>query len=94
MIIDCILDRKENDELIAQGYTHARFPNGELKPLAYNARNFYRSVLDYGEIGNNITCAMDYGTENDVKNALCAYITGNDYNTEICDYIRSVNWLS
>lgn len=94
MIIDCVLDRKDNDALIMQGYTHARFPNGELKPLAYNAHDFYRSVLAYGEIGNDISAAMDYGTEEDVKAAICAYITDNGYNTDICDYVRAVNWLS
>lgn len=95
MIIDCILDRKDNDRDIAAGYTHVRNGyTGELIPLAYNPHNFYRSVLAYGDIGDDITAAMDYGTETDVQNALCGYILENGYNPEICEYIRSVNWLS
>lgn len=94
MIVDLILDRKDNDADIARGFTHARGLNGELIPLTYNARKFYYDVLRYGKIGDNITRAMDSGTENDVKSALSAYIVENEYNPAIIEYINSVNWLS
>ena len=95
MIIDLILDRKDNDGDIAAGYTHVRNGyTGELIPLAYNPYNFYRSVMAYGEIGSGISAAMDYGTEENVRSAICEYIMENGYNPEICDYVRSVNWLT
>lgn len=59
----------------------------------YNAHEFYGEVMEYGEVGFEITCAMDEGTEEDVKNALCQYIDENEYNPEIKKYINSVNWL-
>ena len=78
MIIDCILDRKD----------------GEQYGDRYDAGAFYRSVLRYGEIGEDITRAMDYGTENDVRRELCAYIMANEYNPSICDYVNSREWLT
>lgn len=60
----------------------------------YVDRKFYFDVLGYGEIGDDITRAMDYGTERDVKKALCDYIDNNEYNPAIKNYIHSVNWLS
>lgn len=59
----------------------------------YTPKQFYLDVMGYGEIGHEITRAMDAGTEEDVKQALCDYIEYNDYNMEICKYIRSVTWL-
>ena len=95
MIIDLILDRKENEKDIAAGYTHIRNGyTGELIPLAYNPSKFYRDVMRYGDVGSDISAAMDYGTEENVKTALCDYITRNEYNPEICNFIRSVNWLT
>lgn len=94
MIIDLILDRKDDDAQLAQGYTHYRSFTGEILPLAYNPENFYRRVMDYGEIGWDITRAMDGGTEADVKNALCEYIIRNEYNPDLCGYIYTRNWLS
>lgn len=94
MIIDLILDRKDNDFLIDQGYTHVRKYNGELESLEYSPRKFYYDVLRYGSIGDGITAAMDYGEESDVISALCDYIMEQNYNPDICDYIRSKNWLS
>lgn len=79
MIIDRILDRKDN----------AEFDGVD----SYKPHDFYFDVLYYGRIGDNITRAMDYGTENDVKKALCDYVISNEYNPNICDYINSVNWL-
>lgn len=63
MIIDCILDRKYDDELMEQGYDSVRYPNGEVRSLKYDAHKFYYDVFRYGEIGHEITRAMDGGTE-------------------------------
>lgn len=93
MIIDCILDRKEDDALIEQGYTHVQYPNGKTRALAYDAHKFYCDVASYGEIGWDITRAMDYGSEIDVVRALCAYVIENEYASEICDYIKSRSWI-
>lgn len=94
MIIDLILDRRENDALQAQGYTHVKNGlTGELIPLAYDAARFYRDVMSYGSVGHAITRAMDFGDEWDVRRELKDYILRNDYNPEICDYISSVSWL-
>ena len=59
----------------------------------YKAKEFYNDVFNYGEIGFDITRAMDGGTEEDVKKALCNYIIDNKYNPSICDYINKVYWL-
>ena len=59
----------------------------------YNAHDFYVDVMGYGEIGEDITRAMDFGTESDVRRELCEYITANEYNPAICDYINSREWL-
>jgi len=94
MIIDKILDRQGNDALLAQGYTHSKWFDGSIRPLAYSPEAFYREILPYGEIGDDITRAMDSGTENDVKQALCNYITDQGYNPDIIDYIQSRTWLT
>lgn len=94
MIIDVILDRKDDEKLIEQGYTHIRLWDGTEQALAYDPHRFYRDIIGYGRIGDNITRAMDYGTEEDVKNALCQYIKNNEYNPKICDYINSRTWLT
>lgn len=78
MIIDLILDRRDDE---------ARGVN------SYDAADFYRSVVRYGEIGHDITRAMDYGTEDDVRRELCAYVIEQDYNPEICDFINARAWL-
>ena len=79
MIIDLILDRKDDAEY--DGID------------TYNAHDFYIDCLGYGTIADGITNAMDYGSETDVKRELCKYIIKNEYNEKICDYINSVNWL-
>lgn len=79
MIIDLILDRKDEEKINKQD--------------TYNAHNFYFYVLQYGEIGNDITRSMDYGTNKDVQQALCTYINTNGYNPGICDYINSKQWI-
>lgn len=78
MIIDLILDRKDEEE---QGIYH------------YRPHDFYFDVLHYGKVGDGITLAMDYGEEEDVKRALCEYIERNEYNPEIKKYIMSRRWL-
>ena len=79
MIIDRILDRKDNEELF-ENYN-------------YNAHDFYFEVLGYGKIGNEITLAMDYGTNEDVQNTLCKYIDENNYNPQIKNYVNAREWL-
>jgi len=59
----------------------------------YTPESFYRSIVRYGEIGFDITAAMDHGTETDVKKALCRYVIENEYNPNICKYINKQNWL-
>lgn len=79
MIIDRILDRKDN----------AR--HGEC----YDPKHFYLEMLNYGGCwGDSIAREMDSGTEEDVKNVLCDYIDRHEYNPLIKDYIRSVTWLT
>ena len=84
MIIDLILDRKDNAEF-----------NGID---TYNAHDFYIECMEYNGIfkgiADGITSAMDYGTEEDIKKELCNYIINNGYNEKICDYINSVSWLA
>lgn len=82
MIIDLILDRKDFGAVFTD--------NGSVK---YNANDFYRAIFDYGEIGFDITRALDCGTEQDTKRALCDYIDNEQYNPDIKDYINSVDWL-
>ena len=77
MIIDCILDRRED----------------EAYGVPYVPSKFYRDVFRYGRIGDGITEAMDYGEEEDVRRELCRYIMTNEYNPEICEYVNSRTWL-
>ena len=79
MIIDLILDRKDNEKLDGKD--------------SYKAHDFYFDVMRYGKIGDEITSAMDYGTEADVKRALCNYIDNNEYNPEIKNYINAKAWI-
>ncbi len=78
MIIDRILDRKDDIE---------------AGIMDYRPKQFYLDCLKYGRVGDGITMAMDYGEEDDVKRALCEYVIDNEYNPEICDFVKSVNWL-
>lgn len=59
----------------------------------YDAPEFYRSCACYGDVGTDITRAMDFGDESDVQKALCEYIDRNEYNPAIKEYVRSVRWL-
>ena len=76
MIIDCILDRYDDEK---NGYFN------------YNAKDFYISLMSYGN-SDDITRAMDYGTEEETRKALCNYIDDNGYNPLIKDYINSRIW--
>ena len=60
----------------------------------YRVENFYRQVANYGEIGFDITEALDNGEEFDVKRELCNYIKENGYNSNINNYINNVEWLN
>ena len=91
MIIDFILDRYHDEKTFDQFGKYPVSFAGES--CEYNPRRFYYDVLQYGEIGDDITRAMDGGTENDVKQALCNYIIRNKYNPNICGFVCSVNWL-
>ena len=79
MIIDLILDRRDNEKYYGDDF--------------YKADDFYREVMCYGEIGHNITASMDYGSNKDVQNSLCEYINNNEYNPNICDYIKAKQWI-
>ena len=59
----------------------------------YRAAAFYRDVMLYGEVGHDITRAMDYGTEDDVKRALCAYIINQGYSLDCIKYVMACDWL-
>ena len=94
MIIDLILDRRDNEDDIRDGYDFVRFPNGQIVSILYDPHKFYTDVVGYGEIGDDIARAMDGGTEEDVKRALCEYIDSNGYNPGIKKYINSRDWLT
>lgn len=98
MIIDYILDRKCDDEIIAQGYTHRKTWDGKIVPIKYDPHKFYMEIMGYiggcgSDAAEKITKEMDSGTEKSVKKALCDYILNYGYNPEICEYINSRNWL-
>lgn len=59
----------------------------------YKASAFYRSCVAYGDVGTDITAAMDYGSEKDVKDALKQYIEDQEYNPDIKSFIDAVDWL-
>ena len=84
MIIDLILDRKDC------GGVWSDTLGGMVK---YNPHTFYLNVMDYGEIGWDITRAMDADDESATKQALCDYIDNGQYNPDIKKYINSVKWL-
>lgn len=61
---------------------------------AYNPKEFYNEVSQYGSIGFDIADAMDSGTEEQVKRSLARYIVNENYNLDIITYINSQNWLT
>ena len=83
MIVDLILDRKDNEEWFGEDL--------------YSALDFYHEVSDYSGLAmgafDYIVDALDYGTEADVRKALCRYIDENEYNENIKKYINSRDWL-
>ena len=83
MIIDKILDRKDNEEWAQQDN--------------YDARAFYFDCMEYSANFDGafdyITAALDYGTEDDARRALCKYIDDGDYNPNIKKYINARKWL-
>ena len=79
MIIDRILDRKDNE----------RYNGKDI----YKAHSFYIDCMMYGKIGDDITRAMDEGDNADVQRALCKYIDDNEYNPEIKNYINAKAWI-
>jgi len=92
MIIDLILDRRAADKQEDETGKRPIWFTGEIDE--YDPAKFYRDVMSYGEIGHDITRALDGGTEDDVKRELCKYIINGEYNPNICGYIYSVNWLT
>ena len=83
MIIDAILDRKDNEQ------------NGDFN---YDPREFYHYVNQWAADGMKdairIAHAMDELEEADVRDALCLYIIHNEYNLQIIDYVISRVWLT
>ena len=61
--------------------------------VKYSPKQFYNSVVQYGEVGFNIAEALDNGNEQDVKRSLARYVLDNEYSLEVIEYINSVNWL-
>ena len=78
MIIDLILDRKDNE----QAYNPKSFYNSVM--------NYYNA---FPEIVEPIANALDSGEEEDVKRVLRNYIKAQGYNLEICSYINSQEWI-
>lgn len=83
MIIDAILDRKDNEQY------------GDFN---YDPREFYHYVNQWAADGMKdairIAHAMDELEETDVRDALCLYIIHNEYNLQIIDYVMSREWLT
>ena len=83
MIIDAILDRKDNEQY------------GDFN---YDPRKFYHYVNQWAADGMKdairIAHAMDELEERDVRDALCLYIIHNEYNLQIIDYVNSRVWLT
>ncbi len=101
MIIDCILDRREDEaflEACGGEYPECLMLDGSVFDPHYNAHTFYTKVLMYCEdypddYATAITREMDFGTEESVRAELARYIKEQKYNPEIIDYIYSVKWL-
>lgn len=83
MIIDSILDRKNNEQ------------HGDFN---YDPRKFYHYVNQWAAYGMKdairIAHAMDELEEIDVKDALCLYIIHNEYNLQLIDYVMGRVWLT
>lgn len=84
MIIDLILDRKDN---VIGDYQDT-----------YDAREFYEDCREYAQCFEDetqwkIVDALDGGTNEDVQIALCNYIDECKYNPQIKHFIRAVSWI-
>jgi len=86
MIIDLILDRKDNSNRVIKDGKAYSTPE-------YNAKRFYDEIVGWEELGWEIAEALDSGENEDVQRELCNYIIEHEYNPDICNYIKSVNWL-
>lgn len=100
MIIDLILDRKDEEEYIRNQASEQdiEISEEEIQNGVYNAHEFYYNVFAYqggcgGYYAERITRAMDCGTDDDVKAELCRYIIENEYNPEICKFVNSRKWI-
>ena len=80
MIIDEILDRRDEDE----SGVKAEWTEESLRYVYDEAMEFH---FDY------LSRAIDGGTEADIRQALCRYIDENGYSPEIKEYVNSVRWL-
>lgn len=82
MIVDLILDRKDNEEAFGRDlYATSDFVRGV---------SAYENALDMGDA---ISRAIRKGDEIETKQALCRYIDDMDYNPKIKDYINSKKWV-
>lgn len=82
MIVDLILDRKDNETALGRDF--------------YTTADFAKEVSEYESelnIGNSISRAIRKGDEIATKQALCRYIDDMDYNPKIKDYINSKKWI-
>lgn len=83
MIVDLILDRKDNETAFGKDL--------------YSATDFEKDVSEYESefnIGDTISRAIRKGDEIATKQALCRYIDNMDYNPKIKDYINSKKWVA
>lgn len=88
MLIDLILDRKDNSNIVIK--------DGKLNiTKKYSPKRFYDSIANDNIDGlyNNILETLDNKEEIDVKKVLANYVIYGGYNIDIIKYIYSVNWL-
>jgi len=60
---------------------------------AFNSKQFYKDVINYGEIGREIADAIAAKQETRIKRALSDYVKDQDYNLDIIEYVKSVKWI-
>lgn len=83
MIVDLILDRKDNETAFGRDlYSTSDFVSGV---------SAYENALDMGDA---ISRAIRKGDEIATKQALCRYIDDMDYNPQIKNYINSKKWVA
>lgn len=96
MIVDLILDRKDDDELIKQGFTHAKYWDGRLRPLAYDPKKFYDDLVGYivpmkDENGNWTKVADPDCPATKISRAMDSG-TEQDVKDALCAYITNCNY--